>query len=58
MRRGKVAGVGARDYDWPKAGLLTHGYGWRGWRFAQKGRAFPSPEAGEVGRGQMRRGTL
>ena len=25
-----------------------------GWRFAGKGRAFPSPEAGEVGRGQMR----
>ena len=35
------------------AGPLTHGYGLRGWRFAQKGRAFPSPEAGEVGRGQM-----
>ena len=32
---------------------LTHGYGYRGWRFAGKGRAFPSPEAGEVGRGQM-----
>ena len=29
-----------------------------GWRFAGKGRAFPSPEAGEVGRGQMRCGTL
>ena len=33
---------------------LTQGYGSRGWRFAAKGRAFPSPEAGEVGRGQMR----
>ena len=32
---------------------LTHGYGKRGYRFAGKGRAFPSPEAGEAGRGQM-----
>ena len=45
--------VGVRDYDWPKDEPLTNGYGLRGWRLAQKGRAFPSPEAGEVGRGQM-----
>ena len=32
---------------------LTHGYGERGWRFAQRRRAFPAPEAGEAGRGQM-----
>ena len=32
----------------------THGYGSWDYRFAQNGRAFPSPEAGEVGRGQMR----
>ena len=37
---------------------LTHGYGERGYRCAGKRRAFPSPEAGEAGRGQMRRGTL
>ena len=40
------------------AGPPTHGYGSRGYRLAQNGWAFPSPEAGEVGRGQMRCGTL
>ena len=45
--------VGVRDFDWPKDEPLTHGYGSRGWRFAGKGRACPSPEAGEAGRGQM-----
>ena len=32
---------------------LTHGYGEGGWRLAAKGRASPSPEGGEAGRGQM-----
>ena len=53
LRRGRVAVVGVRDCDWPKDEPLTHGDGERGWRFAGKGRAFPSPEAGEAGRGQM-----
>ena len=35
------------------AGPPTHGYGQRGYLLASKERAFPSPEAGEVGRGQM-----
>ena len=54
MQRGRVAVVGVRDYDWSKDEPPIHGYGSRGWRFAEKGRAFPSPEAGEAGRGQMR----
>ena len=27
LRRGRVAVVGVRDYDWPIDGPLTHGYG-------------------------------